>query len=242
MNRVSVSGQLDVDTVNIAGYGLLMTTKNGGEATVYHHGNLRHRLIEVALEIIEESGTAELTLRGIAKRAGVSHSAPYRHFQDKEALLVAVAREGIALMLSEINLRLERAKGDPLGRFAVCGLAYIDFALAHPAHFRVMFASTRQGAPVPEDLRPESTPFFHLFIHEISECWKRGLLRGESPYPIALSAWAIVHGFSILVIDGHLQGGALHGGSLESMKRGLLYSFYAGVRGENGPDLMHPSP
>ncbi|VVS95242.1 whg domain [Desulfoluna spongiiphila] len=215
-----------------------MTKKNTDENTAYHHGNLRHRLIEVALEMIEEAGTAELTLRGIAKRAGVSHSAPYRHFSDKEALLVSVAREGVALMLSEINHRLERAKGDPLARFMVCGLAYIDFAIAHPAHFRVMFSSPRKGVPMPEDLKPESTPFFHLFIDEITECWKQGILKGESPYSIALSAWSTVHGFSLLVIDGHLQGGSLDEGSLESMKRGLLYAFYAGFRGEAGPDSV----
>ncbi|VFQ45205.1 tetracycline transcriptional regulator tetr-related c-terminal [Desulfoluna butyratoxydans] len=212
------------------------------ETATYHHGNLRHRLIEVALEAIEEAGAAELTLRGIAKRAGVSHSAPYRHFPDKEALLVAVAREGVALMLSEIKLRLERAKGDPLARFMVCGLAYIDFAIAHPAHFRVMFVSPRMGVSVPEDLKPESTPFFHLFIDEITECWKLGLLKGESPHAIALSAWSIVHGFSLLVIDGHLQGGVLDEGSRESMKRGLLYAFYSGARGENGPEVVPPAP
>ena len=213
-----------------------MIKNNTDEITTYHHGNLRCRLIEVALEMIEEAGTAELTLRGIAKRAGVSHSAPYRHFSDKEALLVAVTRQGVALMLSEINHRLERAKGDPLARFMVCGLAYIDFAIAHPAHYRVMFASPRKGAP--EELRPESTPFFHLFIDEITECWKQGILKGESPYPIALSAWSTVHGFSLLVIDGHLRGGSLDEGSLESMKRGLLYAFYEGVRGEAGPDSV----
>lgn len=212
------------------------------EATSYHHGNLERHLIEVALEMIDESGTAELTLRGIAKRAGVSHSAPYRHFSDKETLLAAVAREGFSLMLSEINLRLERATDDPLVRFTVCGLAYIDFAIHHPAHFRVMFAPSRKGVPVPEDLKPESSLFFHLFIGVVAECWNRKVLQGESPYRVALSAWAHVHGFSLLVIDGHLQGEALDEGTLESMKRGLLYSLYAGVRGENGLDPMRRDP
>jgi AcrR family transcriptional regulator len=213
-----------------------MIKNNADAATTYHHGNLRHRLIEAALEMIDESGAAELTLRGIAKRAGVSHTAPYRHFSNKEALLAAVAREGVSLMLSEINVRLERAKGDALTRFTVCGSAYIDFAIHHPAHFRVMYASPQKGVAVPEDLKPELSPVFQLFIEVVAECWKQGILQGESPYRIAISAWSLVHGFSLLVIDGRLQGEALDGGSLESMKRGLLYSLYAGLRGENGSD------
>ncbi len=219
---------------------MCMIKKAADDTTGYHHGNLRHRLIEAALEMIDESGATELTLRGIAKRAGVSHTAPYRHFPDKEALLAAVAREGVSLMLSEISLRLERAKGDALARFTVCGLGYIDFAIHHPAHFRVMYASPQKGVAVPEDLKPESSPVFQMFIEVITECWELGILQGESPYRIAISAWSLVHGFSLLVIDGHLQGGALDAGSLEAMKRGLLYSLYAGIRGENGPGGIQP--
>ncbi len=190
-------------------------------------------MIEVALEMIEESSAAEVTLRGIAKRAGVSHAAPYRHFPDKEALLASVVREGMSIMLSEINVRLERVKGDALTRFGICGLAYIDFAMHHPAYFRVMFASPTQGVVVPDSLKPQSSPVFQLFLEVISECWEQGILQGESPYSIAISAWSIVHGFSLLAIDGHLYG--LDAGSLGAMKRGLLHSLYSGIRGENGP-------
>jgi hypothetical protein len=100
-----------------------------------------------------------------------------------------------------------------------------------------MYASPQKGVAVPEDLKPESSPVFQMFIEVVSECWKQGILQGESPYRIALSAWSVVHGFSLIVIDGHLQGGALDDGSFESMKRELLYSLYRGIRGENGPDF-----
>jgi len=80
-----------------------------------------------------------------------------------------------------------------------------------------------------------------MFIEVITECWKLEILQGESPYRIAISAWSLVHGFSLLVIDGHLQGEALNADSLESMKRGLLYSLYAGIRGKNGPGGIQPS-
>ena len=214
---------------------VFMDKKETNEPTAYHHGDLRRHLISIALEMIEESGAVELTLRGIAKRAGVSHTAPYRHFSDKEDLLTGVAREGVSLMLSEINERLDASAGDPLTRFKLCGLSYIDFAIHHPAHFRVMFARPRNGVAVPDELKPESSLFFQLFIDVISECWEQKLLQGASPHRIALSAWSQVHGFALLFINGHLHGGAMEEGSIESMKRGLLYSLYAGIRGEKGP-------
>ena len=204
----------------------------------YHHGNLRAQLIEAALEMIEESGTKDLTLRGIAKRAGVSHAAPYRHFKGKEALLEAVASEGFSLMLSEIRERISTLGDDPLARFRVCGSAYIDFALAHRAHFRVMFAAPFDGVTLPDSLKPESTPFFQLFLSIIDECLEAGVLKGESGRDICVTAWSVVHGFSLLVMDGHLVKTISGRKGIEEIKGGLLRSFYEGVKGGGGECVL----
>src|SRR5262245_23788463 len=109
-----------------------------GKGGKYHHGDLRRALLDAALEILAEGGAAGLTLREVARRAGVTHAAPYRHFEDKAALLAAVAEEGFRAVYAEMLARSERVK-DPVERLYQIGAAYVLFAVTHPAHFRVMF-------------------------------------------------------------------------------------------------------
>src|SRR3954451_21225511 len=97
----------------------------------YHHGNLRRVLIDKALEAIADDGVAALSLRDVARRAGVSHAAPAHHFGDKAGVLTAIATEGFELLAGATRA----ASGDLLDR----GLAYIRFAVEHPAHYEVMF-------------------------------------------------------------------------------------------------------
>jgi AcrR family transcriptional regulator len=102
----------------------------------YHHGNLKQELLNTALTLISESGPQGFTLREVARRAGVSHNAPYRHFRDKDDLLAAVAAEGFARLTSAMKRSAARGK-TPLERLRLCGRGYIQFAL--PQHFLVMF-------------------------------------------------------------------------------------------------------
>src|SRR5579864_3662327 len=104
----------------------------------YHHGHLREALLQGAVRAIAELGPAAFTLREVARRAGVSHNAPYRHFRDKEALLAAVANEGYR----ELTAAMLAAAGRQVrgvDRLKHAGLAYIEFALRRPEHFTVMF-------------------------------------------------------------------------------------------------------
>jgi len=104
----------------------------------YHHGELRPALLRAAARILEKEGRDAISLRDLARRAGVSHSAPYRHFADRQALLAALAEEGFALLAAALQ-------GKPWREQA---MAYLRFALANPERFRLMF--TR---PVPAALR-----------------------------------------------------------------------------------------
>ena len=104
----------------------------------YHHGDLRRALIDASLALIAEEGFSALTLREVARRAGVTHAAPYRHFADKEALLAAVAEEGFRAMASDMRERMDK-ETSPTERLLACGVAYVLFAVRHPSHFRVMF-------------------------------------------------------------------------------------------------------
>src|SRR5512133_2304967 len=104
----------------------------------YHHGELRRALLDASLAVIERDGVSALSLRELARRLGVSHAAPAHHFPDKAALLVEIAREGYERFGAALAAAADAAPDDD-ARLAAIGRAYVDFALAHPATFRVMF-------------------------------------------------------------------------------------------------------
>src|SRR5258708_321301 len=107
--------------------------------STYHHGDLPAALLKAAGKALEQKGIASLSLRDAARRAGVSHNAPYRHFPHREALLAALAAEGFALLAE----RLRGRQGPELG------VAYVQFALQHPQRFRLMFGGVSPMAPPP---------------------------------------------------------------------------------------------
>src|SRR5690348_18281996 len=104
----------------------------------YHHGNLREALLQGALRVIAEFGPAAFTLREVARRAGVSHNAPYRHFRDKDELLALVATQGFERLTTAMKRYAARGS-TAQERFRLCGRGYVSFALRWPQHFLVMF-------------------------------------------------------------------------------------------------------
>ena len=165
----------------------------------YHHGDLRRALIEAALRLIHEKGPRGFTLREVARRVGVTHTALYRHFPNKTALLAAAAEDGFHALKSAI-VRACLKVPDPLARFQQAGIAYVRFAVAHPSHFRVMFRdeTTSAGHPSLQKVKDET---FTLVVSEIEACQREGLVRAGSTTELALAAWAIVHGLAVLLVD-----------------------------------------
>jgi AcrR family transcriptional regulator len=169
----------------------------------YHHGNLRDDLVAAAVAILEKEGVAALTLRAVAKRLKVSQTAPYRHFASKELLLVAVATEGFDSLLTAIHRRLDGLGNDPVARFVTIGLVYLEFALTHRAHFRVMYGSRPLEfgtGPVADAGRTA----FRLFTDCVVDCQRVGLARAGNPAEIAVRAWAYVYGLIGLYLEGLL--------------------------------------
>jgi AcrR family transcriptional regulator len=140
----------------------------------------------------------------VAKRAGVTHAAPYRHFADKEALLAAVAEEGFRTMAEQMRQRMDK-ESNPVERLHACGVAYVLFAVQNPSHFRVMFGPhfTRKGEH--QGLATEGGHSFGLLMRCLVQGQQAGLLRGGDPLPLALAAWSLVHGLASLLVDGVLQ-------------------------------------
>ncbi|MBI5550542.1 MAG: TetR/AcrR family transcriptional regulator [Desulfobacterales bacterium] len=193
----------------------------------YHHGNLSAALIEAALALIMEKGAGALTIREVASRAGVSHAAPYRHFADKSALMAELARQGFDLMVAQMRRRMAAFPKDPLMRLKYCGIGYIEFALAHPAHYRVMFGPWQDQKSTPEALKVSSSASFQTLVDAITACQAKGTVHGGDPMAKALSAWSMVHGFAMLVIDGLVHERAF-GQALPAMMEGVVDSLYFG--------------
>jgi AcrR family transcriptional regulator len=162
----------------------------------YHHGDLRAALVRTAIELLEESGETELSLRAVARRAGVSPAAPYRHYADREALASAVAAVGY-LDLAE---RLAAAHPSPSTpeQLASVAIAYVQFALERPALFRVMF-----GEPCDRDNdeRVAATAAVSQYVRAIVE---RTFPQGDTD-ALATAVWALVHGLAVLYLDGKLD-------------------------------------
>ncbi len=162
----------------------------------YHHGDLRTACVSAALELLEESGESALSLRAVARRAGVSPAAPYRHYADREALVSAVAAVGYR----ELAERLAAAHPSPSTpkQLSSVAIAYVQFALERPALFRIMFGA---ACDRDNDERIAATAAVSLYVRGIVE---RSFPQAE-PEALATAIWALVHGLAFLHLDGKLD-------------------------------------
>jgi len=162
-------------------------------STPYHHGDLPSALVRAAVELLEEGGAGELSLRAAARRAGVSTAAPYRHFADREALLSEVAAVGYRELAQQlIAIHPEPSNANELADVAI---AYVQFALTRTGMFRAMFA---------EPCDPTSAERVAATT-AISDYVKSIVLRvfpDVEPQPMADAVWALVHGMAFLYLDG----------------------------------------
>lgn len=171
----------------------------------YHHGDLRRALVEEALRTIQTAGVEHLTLRGIGEKLGVSRTALYRHFSDKQALLAGVGREGFRMLrLALTEAWEEHGKGRE--GFDAMGAAYVQFAVAHPSHYRVMFGRFLESCSKDAEFIQEATAAFQVLVDSLIEQQSAGLIRRDDPVLLARFIWSVVHGISMLVIDGQLRG------------------------------------
>ena len=162
----------------------------------YHHGDLRDALIRAAMELLEEGGETDLSLRAVARRAGVSPAAPYRHYADREALVSAVAAVGYG----ELAQRLAAAHPSPSTpeQLASVATAYVQFALERPALFRIMFT---EPCDRDNEERVAATAAVSAYVRAIVA---RTFPEAE-PDALATAIWALVHGLAFLFLDGKLD-------------------------------------
>lgn len=170
----------------------------------YHHGDLREELLRASLHLIETEGLAAVSLRRVAREAGVSPGAPYHHFSDRAALLAAISTRGFEQLGAQLISAREQADGprDAIIRMTV---AYVEFARASPGYFRLMFR--------PELHQPEKHPeteaagdaAYAVLEDIIDDATRTGGLPPEDAETLALSLWSLAHGLASLTVDGKLE-------------------------------------
>jgi AcrR family transcriptional regulator len=198
----------------------------------YHHGALNSALVEASIALAREGGPDRVILREAARAAGVSHSAAYRHFADREALLAEVSRHARSELAAEMRRRVARAKG-PRQRLRAVGTAYIDFALTEPGLFRTAFTSHPATSPVADRDRADAQSAgdgadpFDILGDVLDQCQAAGLLNPHRRPGAEIAAWSAVHGLANLLLDGPLPRTAAgiefaRRQVMELIERGLL--------------------
>ena len=175
-------------------------------ADAYQHGELREALIQAGLKLLTEGGVAALGLRAAAQLAGVSHAAPYRHFRDKDALVDAIGERGFRMLTAHMREQIARAgSADTRARLTASGVGYVGFALQNPGYFRVIFSGLIAHQNASPALRAAGDEAYGVLRGLIVEGLRDGALGGADADTLSLSAWSLVHGLSMLAIDGQLS-------------------------------------
>lgn len=169
-------------------------------ARPYHHGDLRRALLDATLAIAAEDGVTAVTLREAARRAGVSQTAPYRHFADKQAMLAAASQEGFELFYAELERSLRASGQEPAAELVSLGKAYIQFALDKPAHFRLMFGHGSPKKSSSPELQAAAKRAFQLFFGAFQRCL--GLPAASAVVKdVHFRLWALAHGIASLALE-----------------------------------------
>jgi AcrR family transcriptional regulator len=168
----------------------------------YHHGDLRTALIQAALTALEGAGSEELSLRGLAEKAGVSRAAPYAHFADKRALLAAIAATGFQRM-TEAMTAVE-AGAPARARFMQVGRGYVGFALANPNLFKLMFSRELASLRDLEGLREAGEAAVGAFYAGLSAFLAEARPDRPMTYADQALSWSHIHGLSLLLLEGRL--------------------------------------
>ncbi|MDM7930482.1 TetR/AcrR family transcriptional regulator [Tabrizicola sp.] len=184
-------------------------------ARPYHHGDLRAALLVAAEQELAERGMEGFSLRSVAKRAGVSHAAPAHHFGDVQGLLTALAAEGFREFLAAQAAREAVAEADPASQIVAAGLGYVDFAIARPALFRLLWQSERPDFS-DADLGQAARAAYQHLVDQV-------MATGGRSTADEAAAWAISHGLADLLAAGRLKSmGSLPVAARDAMISGII--------------------
>jgi len=172
----------------------------------YHHGDLHEEILCAARQLLEENNIASLSLRAVAKKVGVSHAAPYRHFKDKECLLAGIATGGFEELALQMSEAVALHPGDPASQLLEAGHRYVKLVLDNPQCVQLMFGNILPCDDTYPDFRASGDFAFVGLKEIIEEGQSLGVFKAGDVELMALTAWSAIHGFALLLTTGHVKG------------------------------------
>ena len=172
------------------------------ENKTYHHGDLKNALSQAGIKILAEEGIEGFSLRKVAREAGVTHSAPYAHFADKQAMIAAISTDGYRKVYERINAVVDQFPADPLRQFIETAWVYVSFGFDEPDHFKITFSGSVEREREYPALVEMTGKTFEILRQLIIRCQQAGLLDDGEPDLAAVTVWGFVHGFVQLIQEG----------------------------------------
>lgn len=176
----------------------------------YHHGDLKNALIHAGIEILAEEGVPGLSLRKVARQAGVSHAAPYAHFSDKRALIAAIATEGHNRINALIARIIATHEDDPLAQLVDTAFAYLQFGIDEPDLFQLTFAGIVEQEKDYPALVEMTGKNFEQIRQIVMRCQQADIFASGSDELLALNVWGSVHGLVSLLLQGQISSSILN--------------------------------
>lgn len=171
----------------------------------YHHGDLKNALIKAGVQILSKEGVGGLSLRKVAQRAGVSHSAPYAHFSDKQSLIAAISTEGFKQLYAELDAAISAHPGNPKRQLQEGAWAYVQFALNNTDTFKIMFSGALEKEKEYADFVEISHKTFNLVAEIVRAGQDARILRSAPPEIMAVAVWGQVHGIISLLLEAQIS-------------------------------------
>ncbi|TGK31396.1 TetR/AcrR family transcriptional regulator [Leptospira yasudae] len=208
--------------------------KNSPDKNSYHHGDLKKALLEASLRILKDEGYKALSLRKAATYAGVSQSAPYRHYEDLESLYADIAEEGFR-MLAERQKQLQvKYRKKPLLLFRESGVCYVEFALESPDLFRIMYGNQIESHSKYKSLVRTEDESFQIIVEIIRDCQRAGVIRTDDVVSSATSAWTMVHGIAVLLAGKQVMFRSVDLKEARRITKELIHYLYIGMKSDEG--------
>lgn len=175
----------------------------------YHHGDLKNALIQAGVEILSKEGMEGLSLRKVAQRAGVSHSAPYSHFPDKQSLIAAISTEGFNQLYAELDAAILAYPKNPKKQLQQGIQAYVQFALNNTDTFKIMFSGVLEKEKEYPAFVEISSKTFRRVVDVVRACQEAGILSSTPSEMMAVAVWGQVHGIVSLALEGQISHSVL---------------------------------